>query len=126
MARQPIDGPLILKQGDTGPIYILCEDEGGPALLNGALALFKMRRQDGLEYVERSAIPVDPLAVEPDEDAGWVVADLTAPDTNVPGLYRGEVRVTYSPGTPQEEGRTYPAGQTGGDSYIDIIIRPSV
>lgn len=122
--RKPIDGPYVLKQGDTAPpIYILCEDENGPAILTGVLVGFRMRQVDGTKLVIGAAAAVNSTAIDPHPDAGWVRYDLQADgtDTNVPGLFRAEVRVTYAPGTPQQAVETFPS-----EDYVDIIIRPNL
>lgn len=125
--RKPIDGPYYTKQGVTLPIFILCEDEQGPAILEGATIRFLMRQQDGSKSVAAAAAAVNSLARKPDPDAGWVRYDPTPVDMAVPGLFRGEVEVTYAPGTPSQRTERFPYGTArGDDAYIDIIIHPNL
>lgn len=98
-----------LKNKDTGPVIrgTLKNGTGAAIDLTGATVLFSMRSQSGATVIEAQP------ALIVDAEAGVVEYEWTAEDTDDPGIYEAEFRVTLSDGNVE----TIP-----NDGYIPIKI----
>ncbi len=100
---------FIIKQYDTLPSLeaTLIDAEGNPVDLTTKSVTFSMRSRDNPSLV------ITGLAVKVDAVNGIVAYQWGPGNTNTPGAYLGEFRVTYSNG-PRE---TFPS-----DGYIEISV----
>lgn len=108
-----------LKKGDTYPnIETILSDGNGPVSLTGSTVLFRMSvANTGNLMVEKPATIVTP---QTGGDIGKVWAEFEEGDTDIPGTYRVEWRVTF----PSGKVATFPRGETA--IFNQVIITEAV
>ena len=86
---------FVLKQNDTSPaISAVLRDSSGAAIdLSSASAVFHMKA------VGASTLKVDASASVTDPENGAIQYDWASGDTDTPGTYYAEFKVTYTDGS---------------------------
>lgn len=109
-----------LKKGDTYPnIETVLSDGNGPVNLTDATVLFRMSEAgSGNLMIEKEATLVEP---QTGDNVGRCYAEFEDGETDIPGTYRVEWRVTFY----NDKVATFPRSESVTD-FNYVIIQPNV